>query len=901
MDARLTQNSETAIPLSPKLKSKFSRSRRRFFWLVTALLLLGWLLPTIVRVNYLQDEIATALSSNLGRQVRVGDIHPHLVSGWDSGMGVGLGVEIENVEIADDPRFGVEPLARIETLEARLAFRSIWHRRLEFSHVVLRNPSVNLVRAASGQLNLVALISERSAQAPHAGDSTFREVPIQYPDVRIVDGRLNFKIGNRKKSIHLTTLDVDLLAPRRADQPWRFEYSGTPSRASFEQPPAFVVRGAGQIGPFADGALDVVPLKFDWRVQDALLGEVASVLAGSNHGTHGLVSLSGEALGTTALLRISGRSSIRDLHRWDVILLDSAATEIPAEFSGVLDWHDDAFQLTRFALPLRVNKQESGRIELRGRIEKISSAPSLQLEADARNIPLAALAALAEPFAIPTNPSVGVTGTVGGHLNLHGSPQEWSGEVNFADVALSRRRDGQVQQTGAGIESRLHAGSATIRVGGGKFESDKLRVKLGDRALAQVKVSGDLFANAYRISLQASLAPLEDLLAWMPEAEVMAIQVVSGSTSVNLEIAVQPGSETSYVGRAQVIDAKLTADGLEEPLEIASARIQLKERTLLVHPFVGKLLRSEVRGSATIQLASLVRARPPHLDFDLQAEVLDFDNLAGEQAAEKPSWLSALMPSPSSSARPPALQIVAAGKLKAGRVRVQGFEFTALSAAADWNDGAFRLTGVSATLADGRVNGSMALRSTGNSTTSPASVEISATFRRVHAERLAESFPELVDQFEGELSGKLELRGSGVGWPQVWEGLAGGGEIVATNLTLHRWESPASLQRARDDLAAERGIAEFAEAKAKFEVADRIITLVQFEGTPEGRSNEERAGPFLQASGTIGFNKSVQIVGLERKDRQSAATEYRWTGTLTAPKLEESASLARNTSAAPPR
>src|SRR5690349_8482789 len=149
MEARLTQISETAKLLSEKPKRRSSRSRRRFFWLIATLLLLGWLLPTLVQVNYFQEDIAAALSSTLGRQVRVGDVHPHLVSGWDSGMGVGLGVEVVNVEISDDPRFGIEPLARIETLEARVAFRSLWRRRLEFSHVVLRNPSVNLVRAES--------------------------------------------------------------------------------------------------------------------------------------------------------------------------------------------------------------------------------------------------------------------------------------------------------------------------------------------------------------------------------------------------------------------------------------------------------------------------------------------------------------------------------------------------------------------------------------------------------------------------------------------------------------------------------------------------------------------------------------------------------------------------------
>src|SRR3990172_7537205 len=113
---------------------------RKIWWTAVAVVLLGLLLPVVVKLNYWQEEITAALAQGFGRPVRIGQVRLQLFGG--------PGFEIQDVVVGEDPRFGIEPFARIENLRARLHLRSVWQRRLQFSRLVLIRPSLNVVRNA---------------------------------------------------------------------------------------------------------------------------------------------------------------------------------------------------------------------------------------------------------------------------------------------------------------------------------------------------------------------------------------------------------------------------------------------------------------------------------------------------------------------------------------------------------------------------------------------------------------------------------------------------------------------------------------------------------------------------------------------------------------------------------
>ena len=943
----VTNQEQIERPDSPELAAPAPRRRffkRRVVGLVAGLLLAGWLLPILVRLNYLQDEIAAALSISLGRPVRVGDVHPHLVGGLDSGVSLGLGFEVENVEIADDPRFGIEPVARIEMVEARLALRSIWRRRFEFSRITLVRPSINLVREATengGTWNFSTLAGAHAAASGAgegtAADSAIPDFSSNYPDIRIVDGRLNIKLDNRKKTLYLGALDLDLRAPREPNEPWVIEFSGTPSRSTFAQIPAFLVRGEGQIGPFAGAGLTAagVPMKLSWRVEDALLGEVAGVLAGSEQGVHGSLNVSGEVAGTTSLLHVMGRAAMSDLHSWDKIprhrpIDIPGPTEIPAEFSGILDFQQDAFQLVDLSFPISGpipggpsadGALKSGRIRVEGRIEQLSTTPLLRLDAQLNDLSLIALSALAEPFSLGLDPSLQIKGMLGGSIEMHGLPEAWSGELLIEHAEFQRlAADGVAMPSVPGTKNaaappvaRVRMESVPIRFGKGKFEAGPATADFGAGGPLRIVARGNLFNPARSLALRGDKIALTELLHWAPllsselggESRVAWLSMTAGSAALNLEVNYAADSSVKLTGRADIAGAQMRVSRLDVPMELTSARVQFRNRTMQMRSLAGKIGDTAFRGGATILLPAPVSLPEPDsllpiaISFNLESDELHLDPAAKPLPASERSWLSALF-NRNEPVSPRAFPLLAAvGKLKAARILYAGLEFTNATGSAKWDGDALTLSQVRAGLADGEVHGEGMFRLSD----APFAIDLSTKFQRVNAEALADRFPEWRGLFAGHLNGELLLKGSGDNWEQVQRELQGAGELSGKDITVRRWpfqrgQSAASLVATASapvaDAKALPAAAEFSEFKASFQIAKQSVQINEFLATAASRDAVRRVADVYRATGTIGFDHAFNLAVESLSEGRKEGLAQQWVGPLSDLRLVEAIPANRN-------
>jgi AsmA protein len=157
--------------------------RKLVFWSVTAVLLAGILAPFVNAARF-KSQIRAALERSLGRKVEIlGDVHFTLFSG--------PGFTLGNVLIADDSRFGLEPMAHVMELSAVVEASSLWTGRLGFSRLRLDEPSLNVVRDAAGRWNIQPLV-QRAMAAP----APARGAP--FPDISVRGGRINFKIADTK-------------------------------------------------------------------------------------------------------------------------------------------------------------------------------------------------------------------------------------------------------------------------------------------------------------------------------------------------------------------------------------------------------------------------------------------------------------------------------------------------------------------------------------------------------------------------------------------------------------------------------------------------------------------------------------------------------------------------------
>jgi AsmA protein len=121
-------------------------------------------LPFLIDVNTFRPEIQSELTTALGRQVSVGNLHLSLISG---------SVGADDVSIADDPSFSKQAFVSAKSLDVGVEMMPlIFSKSLHVTELVLNQPQVSLLKNASGRWNFSSLGSKSApaaAPAPAAG------------------------------------------------------------------------------------------------------------------------------------------------------------------------------------------------------------------------------------------------------------------------------------------------------------------------------------------------------------------------------------------------------------------------------------------------------------------------------------------------------------------------------------------------------------------------------------------------------------------------------------------------------------------------------------------------------------------------------------------------------------
>ena len=121
--------------------------------LLLALAVVAWQIyeAEFWQANRFREPIRAALERSLGRKVEVqGDLAYSLLKG--------PGFVVEKVIVHEDPAHGLEPLAYVTSLTARLNVWRLLTGHVEFGTLRLDEPSVNLSRQADMGANLTPLI-----------------------------------------------------------------------------------------------------------------------------------------------------------------------------------------------------------------------------------------------------------------------------------------------------------------------------------------------------------------------------------------------------------------------------------------------------------------------------------------------------------------------------------------------------------------------------------------------------------------------------------------------------------------------------------------------------------------------------------------------------------------------
>jgi AsmA family len=291
-----------------------ARPRRNFFsfgfallYLFIACIIALAVLPPLLNVNRFKRRIVTSISTSLGRPVHLDSVTLVILPF--------PGFKLENFVVAEDPAFGSEPVIRANEVEATLRIPSLYSKKVEFSRISLKEPSINLVHAANGQWNVESiLLKAAQISAAPTAQATAGPDP-RFPYVEATDARVNIKSGLEKLPFSLTEADFALWLPQPSQ--WRVRVSGKPTRTDTSASDTGLVSLEGTLGRAERFDLIPIDLAAEWK--NAPLGEASRVLTGDDAGVRGELRVSATLRGTVGTGVLKTSIDLRGLRRADFV------------------------------------------------------------------------------------------------------------------------------------------------------------------------------------------------------------------------------------------------------------------------------------------------------------------------------------------------------------------------------------------------------------------------------------------------------------------------------------------------------------------------------------------------------------------------------------------------------
>lgn len=646
--------------------------RKKTIWrglvlLALAVLAAGLIAPYL-SVNRLARQVRLSLEAALGRRVELGEVHLNLFNG--------PGFSISKVVIHEDPRISLEPLAYIDSLEARVNLWSLWTGRLEFSNLRLNQPSLNLAKPPTGPWNFEPLLGPTVAAAPP-------QLP-RFPDIQLRGGRINFKFGDVKSVYYITNPDVDISPPSAQDGYWLIRFSLEPARTdrSGRGFARFSGRGRWRPDPSTRGHLDL-----SLQLDNSPVAELITLLHGHDIGVHGRVSLRAGLSGPASAIQITGRAEFRDIHRWD--LLPPHGESWPLDYRGRLDLVSQHLELETFS-----PADAAPPLALRVHVSDYLSQPRWGVLATFHQFPLAPLAGVARHMGVALPEGLAAEGDLVGVISyspetgLQGKLACQEASVSVPDSAGFRLQRAEVIVDRA----RLRLLPAALRVAG------------NDRATLQVDYSQatqalELGLHSGSMSIRGLRSAAGALLGRVPLLE----HCRDGSWQGRLNYRSRGGRPGEWSGIFEIAGARVDVPGLAEPLEVKHARAALRDGGAVVDRLQARAGGAEFQGEYRY-LAKAARPHQVRLSIP-KLEAAELERILAPTLRRREGLLARTLGLGRARIPPWLAERHAEGALRIGSLKLGELEVNELRAQLRWDAAEAEIDEIEGLFADGLLNG----------------------------------------------------------------------------------------------------------------------------------------------------------------------------------------------------
>ena len=609
--------------LRPKfLRPRFLRSRRGVAAVAALLLILFLFRPGVYR---LRNRIAITIGSALGRRVGLDSVRLRLLPR--------PGFDLEGLVIYDDPAFSAEPMIRAQEVSAAIRFRSLLRGRLEIATLSATEPSINLVRNDQGRWNLASLI-ERNAQIPAAptGKPASERRPA-FPYLEAGHARVNFKIGQTKKSYAL--MDADVALWQDSENSWAARIKAEPVRTDFNLSDTGLV----QINATWQRAssLRSTPVRIAAQWKSGQLGQITTLLSGRDRGWRGGLTFTANLSGTPAALRIESQAAIEGFHRYDIAGSENVrlATVCSGEYNTVTSTLADL---------LCESPVSGGTVRLRGNLNVVAPAPTYDLTLEADKVPLASVVRLLRQAKKQIPADLTATGLLNAEFRAtrgfpadrrRGFTTRWTGNGSATNVRLSSNAANEVAlgTVPLALTDSPEDQIRRPRTQDKEQEPAEPHLRIGPVALtmntsAPMNAGGWMSAAGYRFFLRGDME-LQDLFRLENDLGLpVARPAAEGAAKLDVSVSGpwQGFAPLTTLGTAQLRNVRVEMRGLNTPIEIGSATMSLAPDAVRVEKLSARLGSTHWSGAVTVPRPCAV---PPCVfQFDLTADQLSTGDLA---------------------------------------------------------------------------------------------------------------------------------------------------------------------------------------------------------------------------------------------------------------------------------
>ncbi|MEQ1946070.1 MAG: AsmA family protein [Bryobacteraceae bacterium] len=505
-----------------------------FVALIVVLALAGPFLP----LGFLKPGIAGSLAKALGRRVDIDDVSLTLFPA--------PAFALSGVTISEDTRAGVEPFVYAEAVDAQVNLLGIFGGRQIFKRIRLTGATLNLVKTdvpggppggASGPWNVQYLL----------GSAPLAEVP----SIQMRAGRVNVKFGQMKSVLYFDDSDLDISADANGTVDLRF--SGLPERTDrpAEAFGHFFVRGV--IAPA--GSQQQTNLRVE--MEPTTLDGLTHLLGVIGYDLEGQVALDVQINGAPGkALDIKGDVEFRD---------DRPASVLP-QFGGkaklgIRGTFDVAQQALRVASVTTPKETFSVKAEATGFLARPQWGVTLEL----KEAPLAGIYGIARQIGVGIPDKMAVAGNVSGSVQASSS-SPLAGELGLTGISVTPQGAAEIKADTASVNiagDLIALKAVTLEIGDKEGRQTVLleaSTKIGVLSEADVRISTQGLGTGTLQKLELTGVPL---LGSVPDG------ILRGVLRFHHALT----GENQWSGEYQVVNGRMTLDGLAEPLSVMTATV----------------------------------------------------------------------------------------------------------------------------------------------------------------------------------------------------------------------------------------------------------------------------------------------------------------------------------------